>query len=721
MSPEASTYMTPVPLVAVAAMFLAAPASAQDAGRAVYPEAARSDVVDVLHGERVPDPYRWMEQMTSEETRAWVDAQERWLDTFVSPVEERGAIAARVVELRSFASRSNPVQRGARSFFNETAAGALHPVLYVQEGEQPPRALLDFAGACEDPSWRSAGITVSPEGRYVAFGVNPGAGEWNRERVIEVETGRVLDDEVRGIGGGGASWRRDEAGFYYTRYPERIEGASLTQEMGRPAVWYHVVGTDQEADVRVYAEEREGWLVSHRVSHDGRWLILSRRHGSSFSGLHDEIAAFDLLTDAPVASLHIPAARFSYEGNEGAVFWLQTTNAAPRRRLVAVDMSLAPGQRELVEIVPQAEESLTGVSVLKERFALSYSRHARSVVRIVDREGRFERELEPTASGSIGWLPDAPERSVCTTSVGGLADPGSIYRVDVSSGETSLAWRPKLSHDPDDFELRQVFYRSLDGTRIPMFVAGKKEALAARSARPLFLYGYGAYGWAASPWYQAHLVAWMELGGLYALPGIRGGGEYGEEWHAASVGVTRQTGIDDYLAAAEFLIEAGYTSSAGLIANGSSASGVVAAAAAMQRPELFGAALVELPKLDMLRYPLFTGGKFLLPEYGSPEEPEAFAALAAYSPYHNVVEGACYPPMLVLVGEEDATSPPLHGYKFVAELQARACPDHPHALEVVRGAGHNYGTSAEQIGETWGDVWSFLMRVMDLEPGRFGS
>ena len=679
-----------------------------------YPPARRGPVVDQLHGRAFPDPYRWMEDTESADTRAWVDAQERLLSSRIAERPERTSFAERVAHLRRVDSRSTPSIRGARRFFTTTTAGARHPVLWLEVGEDEPRKLIDFDNLMEGESWSSGGNWPDPTGRLVAIGLSPSPSEWNRLRVFEVEADDFLEEEVREVSGSPA-WRRDGTGFFYRSFPPRVGAADLSQAMGQADIRFHAIGSDPSDDPVIYSETRAGWMPSARVSWDGRWLIVSVRHGSSFSGLVDEIRLLDLADPqaTPWLAFAEKGVKFSYEGNEGERFWLQTTHGAPRRRFVEARLdALRPEHWR--ELVPECEHPLANVSVLEDVFALAYDRDAIRRVAIHDREGNFLREIGPTASGWITWLPDAPDESLAYTVVSGLTDPGSIWRVDVRTGAAELVWRPELEQDPERFETRQVFYRGYDGTRIPMFVAGLRGTLDGRGDRPLFLYGYGAYGWSAFPWYQPHIVAWMERGGLYALPGIRGGGEYGSEWHQAGVGAKRQVVIDDYLAAAEFLIEAGYTTPTRLVADGGSASGVVAAAAAMQRPELFGAALIELPKLDMLRYHLFGGGDFILPEYGSPEDCQAFEVLASYSPLHNVVEGRCYPPMLVLVGEEDATSPPFHGYKFVAEMQARACAKHPCLLKVVRETGHTYGSTPEQWAGTWGEVYAFLMDMLEV-------
>jgi len=676
-----------------------------------YPRAPRGEVVDLYHGEEVSDPYRWLEEQESETTRSWIEAQQDLLAGFLGDAGDRQALGERILAIGRYDRRSSPRQKGERVFHTETRAGETYPRLFVQEGEGEPRLLLDPARDLEAEE-RYGSYGPSPEGGRCAIRVQVGDAPFQEMRVLDVESGRLLADRVRNSWAG-ASWLPDESGFFYARFPER-EGEHSLEALGSPTIWMHRVGTTQDEDVLVYEREEDGgepWLIRKLVTYDGRFLLLNCARGSDFSGLDDEILFLDLREGGELRTLVADAedGRWVYVDHRGDDVFFRSTSGAPRGRILRKRFSDPAAPASLV--VPESEHHLATVSAHPDRLGLGYLVDARTQFRFVDHSG--EQLFDLRLPGNVSGLPNDRERPVVHYSSSLLFDPGSLYAFDVRTGESELFWRPELRHDPEGFAIRQLFYRSLDGTRVPMWVAGRRDVLARREPAPLFLYAYGALGWAAFPWYQPHIVAWMERGGLYALPGVRGGGEYGDAWWEAGRRQNRQKAIDDILAASEFLCQSGHTSPDRLVVNGASASGVLAAAAAMQRPELFAAALIEVPKLDMLRHHLFTGSAFSVGDSGTAEDPDDYAILRSYSPLHNVRPGIDYPAFLVTVGEDDGVCPPLHGTKFIAELQARSTSPHPALLLFMEDTGHGWGRTPETTATHQATALTFLERVLD--------
>ncbi len=685
-----------------------------------YPPARRGNVVDTYHGETIQDPYRWMEEMESAETKAWVTEQENLLERFLGDVDERDALKERIETLQQAELYSTPVKAGAYYVFTRASSVSNRPVLYAQIGlDGAPRVV--FAPEGEDIL---TGFTVSPAGRYVAVYTSEGPSRWRRVRILTMPNGDVAPDELTGIHtlSGSVSWLADERGFFYTRYELPPDGEQLTAPVERPRLFYHEIGTRQSEDGVVFERpEHPQTLLQHAVSADGTVLAVTIREGSDPNTV---VATAEIGADPTRAAprrIDMPSARYAFLGSDDTTMWMYTTLEAPRGRIIAVELQ-GSESRAWREVVPERRETVAGgslvggnaVSLLGDRFVAMVLRDAQPLVRVFSLLGDLEGEIELPGVGSIwgGFTGDRHENEVFYAFLS-LTAGRTVYRLDLDTGESSVFKRSRLAFDADAFESRQVFVTSTDGTRVPMFVTYRK-GIELDGSHYAFMYGYGAFGWIAFPWYQAHVVAWLERGGVYALPAIRGGGEYGEEWHRAGIGVNRQNAIDDYIAAAEWLVEHGYTSPQKLVANGGSASGALAAAALMQRPDLFGAGVIDIPALDLLRYHRFTAAGSWIEEFGSADDPADFEVLRSISPYHNVAPGACYPPILTMVGERDETAVPMHGYKFTAALQHAQTCDSPALLKVIRGAGHSHGTTSEQQARTWADALAFIIKSLDL-------
>jgi prolyl oligopeptidase len=415
-------------------------------------------------------------------------------------------------------------------------------------------------------------------------------------------------------------------------------------------------------------------------------------------------------------------AAYTFLGNEGTRFWIYTDLEAPRGRVVAIDLT-KPQREHWTEVIPQAEETIAGGSLaggnalglFGDRFVIMYMKDGRPLVKVFDRQGRFQYEVDLPDGGSIwGGLSGAQNDPEVFYQFLGLTDPSTIHRLNLETGKSTIFHRSKLRFNPDDCVTTQVFYKSKDGTRVPMFVSHKK-GLQPDGSHPAFMYGYGAFGWSSFLWYQPQVLVWMEMGGVYAQPSLRGGGEYGEAWHQAGMKLNKQNAIDDYIAAAEWLIANKYASPSKLVANGGSASGALAGAAVIQRPDLFNACIIDRPALDMIRFDQFTGAGHWIQEFGSSTNAEEFQALYAYSPYHNLKPGQCYPATMIMVGDRDEVTVPMHAYKFTAALQAAQGCGQPVLLKMMWGAGHNFGATTEQMIDSMADEITFLARALNLE------
>jgi prolyl oligopeptidase len=689
-----------------------------------YPKTRQVDHIDEYHGIRLNDPFRWLEDMESVETQEWAKAQDELTKSILSAVPARAAIHKRIAELWNFDLYTIPSKAGRHYFYTKTNAGKSQPGLYVQDtinGE--PRLLLDPLARLGDRDLRFAGFWPSPDGLHVACAFATGQSRWWRLRVLEASKGREVETELVGLHGlgGGISWTQDGKGFFYSRFEVPKEGDELETIVEQPKIYYHRMGTNQSEDQLVYARpDKPKWLFTTQTTNAGDYLIISAREGSHtenavyYRALHSRPAQITPLLEKADGA-------YTILGNNGSRFWFYTDRDAPRGRIVAIDIT-KPQPEHWVEVIPQAEETIAGGSLaggnalglFGHRFVIMYMKDGCPLVKVFDIQGRYQYSVDLPPGGSIwgGFSGTQDDHEVFYQFLG-LTDPSSIHRLDLETGKTTIFRRSQVGFNPDEFVTKQVFFQSQDGTNIPMFISHKK-GMQLDGSNPAFIYGYGAFGWSSFLWYQPHLMVWMETGGVYAQPSIRGGGEYGEAWHQAGMKLNKQNAVDDYLASAGWLITNKYTSPSRLAANGGSASGALAGAAIIQRPDLFGASIIDRPALDMIRFDKFTGATHWIQEFGSSANADEFKALLAFSPYHNVKPGECYPPTLIMVGDRDEVTVPMHAYKFTAALQAAQGCEQPVLLKMMWGAGHNFGVTPEQVIDARTDEIAFLARVLNL-------
>jgi prolyl oligopeptidase len=578
-----------------------------------------------------------------------------------------------------------------------------------KEGSEP-RIFIDPNGFSEDATVALAGMSVSPDGKYVAYATSDGGTDWNSWRVREVGSGQDLEDVVAFTKFTDASWLPDGSGFFYSRYPVRPDGEGDGQ--ARVEIYFHRVGTAQNADELVYAvAEADSHDPYGTVTEDGRYLVINL-----FEGYNENAVYYLDLADSGGDVVRLLAewdALYTFVGNDGPIFFFHTNQKAPRNRLVAIDIR-KPSPKAWQEIVPEADETLEYVSFIGGHFVAQYLKDANSLVRVFSRDGSHIRDLELPGIGSAYGFDGHGDDPETFFSFQSYTVPPTLYRYDVSTGESKIFRTTRIDLDVDDYETTQVFYESRDGTRVPMFLTFKK-GLQRNGQNPTLLYGYGGFNASITPYFRPDRLVWLERGGVVAHANLRGGGEYGEAWHLAGTKANKQNVFDDFIAAAEYLIREGYTSGPKLAVQGGSNGGLLVGAVITQRPELFGAALPAVGLLDMLRYQMASqNARQWSSEYGLSENEEDFRALVAYSPYHRVEEGVCYPPTLVTTADRDDRVVPWHSFKFGAALQhAQAC-DNPILIRVETRAGHGAGKPTWMQIEEAADGWSFLRWALDL-------
>ncbi len=639
-----------------------------------YPAARKSDVVDDYHGTRVPDPYRWLEDPDSPESRAWIEAQNRLTAAYLAEIPARATIHQRLTKLWNYPKYGAPFRKAGRYFFLKNDGLQNQSVLYKQGSlEATPETLLDPNILSEDGTVALSTLAVSDNGRLLAYGTAASGSDWEEFRVRDVVTARDLPDHLKWIKFSGASWTKDGAGFFYSRYPEPTDKA-LTDVNRFQRLYYHRLGTDQAQDVLVYERpDQPDWGMNAEVTDDGRyavltvWLGTDRRNRVYFRDLKDP--RHPKITGEVVRLLDDFDASYAFVGNDGPVFYFLTDLDAPRKRVIAID-TRHPERGRWREVIPQGQDVLEGVHIIHDTFVANYMHDASSRLRLFALDGRMLKDLELPTLGSIGSISGERKDDEMFYAFTSFLYPTTIFRYDFKSGATSVFKAPTIDFDPSRYETKQVFYTSKDGTRVPMFVTYKK-GLTLDGSNPTYLYGYGGFNISLTPSFSVAMLVWLEMGGVYAVPNLRGGGEYGEEWHQGGMHEKKQNVFDDFIAAAEYLIAQGYTSTPKLAIAGGSNGGLLVGAAITQRPDLFGAALPAVGVMDMLRFHKFTIGWAWVTDYGSADSAAQFPYLYKYSPLHNIRAGTRYPATLVTTADHDDRVVPGHSFKFTATLQDR--------------------------------------------------
>ena len=672
-----------------------------------YPPSRADDTVEVLHGETIPDPYRWLENGDDPDTRDWTERQNALTERYLADVPARGAIRRRLDELLAIGALTVPAPAHGRYFYQRREGRQNQPVLYVRTGVQGEDRVAVDPNAL-DPAGTTAldWYYPSDDGRLLAYGLSRNGSEQSVLHVLDVEEGTNLPDRIPHTRAADLAWLPDASGFYYTRYPAPGEVPEGEEPYHR-AVYFHVLGADPADDALVFRPARKEYWPGVSLSPDGRWLMVSVARTFDQTDLYlGDRNAGEPMAPPLVAVAENLAASFDGELAHGRLF-LRTNLDAPTYRLYEVNPEHPVRGRWREIVPPRAEAVLEGVRVVGEELALSYLERACSRLRLADLDGGLRREVELPTLGSLFGLGAEWDGHELFFGFSSFTVPPSVYRIDLATGAQTLWRRVEADVDPERFEVRQVTVPSRDGTAVTMFLVHRR-GLARTGDTPTYLTGYGGFNISMTPAFSRSLLLWLEHGGMVAVPNIRGGGEYGEAWHQGGMLGRKQNSFDDFLAAAEWLVREGYTRPERLAVAGGSNGGLLMGAVLTQRPDLFRAVVVQVPLLDMLRYHRFLIARLWIPEYGSPDEPDEFTWLRAYSPYHHVRPGTAYPAVLLATAESDTRVDPMHARKMAARLQAASSSGRPVLLRLESRAGHGAGKPLAKVLDELTDTWTFV-------------
>lgn len=748
-----------------------------------YPPSIRHELNEEKFGSIVPDPYRWLEDDNSTETKDWVIAQNKVTFAYLDTIPQRAQIKERITQLWDYEKFGIPSKEGGQYFYNYNTGLQPQSVLYVTDKlGDPGRPLLDPKEFSPNGTAAIAGLDITKDGAFMAYGIADAGSDWNTWRIRDVKTGKDLDDKIEWVKFSGASWTKDGKGFFYSRYDKPAEGKRLTGSNFYHKLYYHTVGKSQDSDILIYdrADQRE-WGFGAGVTDDGRYLVMSISHGTDKKNRlfyrdlqQNPITATDNEMDKQIRTLETVAKRTvetllerkaanqptaeldtllanlrdqrkamlnannntsrgvvellndfdaSYEfiDNDGPIFWIVTDLDAPRGRVITIDVT-KPDRDNWKEIIPQSDATLVSVSAVGNHLIANYLRDAASEVKVFDMTGKLVRKVDLPGIGSAGGFRGKRSDTETFYSFTSFTTPPSIFRYDVATGKSSLYKQAKVDFNPDDYETKQVFYISKDGTKVPMFISAKK-GVKLNGDNPTLLYGYGGFNISLTPSFSVSNLVWMEMGGVYALANLRGGGEYGEDWHQAGMKLNKQNVFDDFIGAAEWLIANKYTQPKRLAIRGGSNGGLLVGACMTQRPELFGAALPAVGVMDMIRFHKFTIGHAWASDYGSAENEDEFHVLFSYSPYHAILraKNPRYPATMVTTADHDDRVVPGHSFKFAAALQTVGAPDgvvdmeRPLLIRIETDAGHGAGKPTGKIIDEAADTWGFLFRTLGMD------
>jgi prolyl oligopeptidase len=708
--------MTSQRICVICLVFLAwAPANlgAQDgAGVLAYPKPKTVEQVDDYHGVKVADPYRWLEDTDSADTHAWVEEENKLTFGYLELIPYRKAIRERMMKLWNFERFTVPQQQGGRYFYQHNNGLQNQNVLLVAESlNAEPRELIDPNTLSSDGTVALGGEAFSDDGKLVAYGTAASGSDWQEWHVRNVDTGKDLPDLIKWMKFSGASWTKDGKGFYYSRYDEP-KGTALRDTNYFQKLYYHKLGTSQTEDKLIYERPDNKELgFGGQVTNDGHYLVIFVWQGTSPKNrlYYKDLTKPDSLV---VKLLDDFDAEYQFIDNDGPVFWIRTDLDAPRGKLIAID-TRHPEKANWKTLVEQNADKLEDANVVDNLFLLGYLKDAKTEVRVHDLQGKFLRNVDLPGIGTAAGFGGKRKDKETFYSFTSFISPTTIYRYDPEKGTSSIFKQPKVDFDATQYETKQVFYNSKDGTRVPMFLTYKK-GLKLDGQNPTLLYAYGGFDISLTPGFSIPTVVWLEMGGIYAQPNLRGGGEYGEDWHLAGTKVKKQNVFDDFIAAAEWLIANKYTSTPKLAIRGGSNGGLLIGAMLTQRPDLFGATLPLVGVMDMLRFQKFTIGWAWTSDYGSSDNADDFKALYAYSPLHNLKAGTKYPPTLIATADHDDRVVPGHSFKFAATMQADQAGTAPVLIRIETKAGHGAGKPISKVIDQTADEWSFVAHNLGM-------
>ena len=678
-----------------------------------YPDSKPSKTVDTLHGIKVPDPYRWLEDLNSDQTSAWVKAQSSLTDSYLDAIPGRQALENHLTKLWNVERLGVPSFEGGYYFFSKNDGLQNQSVLYLTKSlDTKPTVLLDPNTFSNDGTVALSSYEVSPDGKYLAYSTSASGSDWVEWQVREISSGKDLSDHLKWSKFSGASWAKNSKGFYYGRFPKPKDGEEMMAKNIHKKIYFHEIGKPQSEDLLVYERPnhpKQGLYAW--VTEDGKYLLIQVSQGTDTkNGLFYK----DLSNSASEVIELLPDFDASYDfiTNLGSKFIIRTDLNAPKQRVISIDLNATPSD-QWKTIIPESKETLRSVSHIGGLFIANYLKDARTEIRRFKIDGSSLPPVKLPGLGTATGFGGKSNQNETFYYFTSFTSPGAVYRYDVTSNVSTLLKAPKTQFDRDNYESRQIFATSRDGTKIPMFIVYKKN-LKLDGNNPTLLYAYGGFNISLRPSYSPATIAWLDLGGIYVMANLRGGGEYGEEWHEAGMKLKKQNVFDDFIACAEHLITKRFTSSKKLSITGGSNGGLLVGACMVQRPELYGACLPAVGVMDMLRFHRFTIGWAWQAEYGRPDDPEDFKNLLRYSPYHNL-KPTNYPATMVITSDHDDRVVPSHSYKFAAALQSAQKGNAPTLIRIESKAGHGAGTPTSKRIEAIVDKYAFLAKSLGFE------
>jgi prolyl oligopeptidase len=681
-----------------------------------YPETKRVDVTEETFGQKVADPFRWLENdvRNDKEVAAWVEAQNKVTDAYLATLPGRDIFKNRIKQLFDYERFGVPTRKGGRYFYSHNTGLQNQAVLWVRDSlDGPGRVLIDPNSWAKDGATALSEWVPSEDGKLLVYGIQDGGSDWRTVKVLDVATGKTLDDEVKWIKFSNLAWAKDGSGFYYSRFPAPAEGQTFQATNENQAVYFHKLGTPQSADALVYATPetpKRGHFA--QVTDDGNYLVITTTEGTDD---RYEITLIDLKAKDAKPRKLIPGLEnnWSLAGNIGTRFFWTTNKGAPKVKLVTMDIAAA--NPVATDLIPEDTATLESAGIVGGQLLVSYMVDAKDEMRRYSLDGKLLGKVATPGIGSVAGFSGDPDESEAFYAFTSFNLPTTVYRYDVKTGEAKTWAQPKVAFDPAKYGVEQRFYTSKDGTKVPMFIVKRKDVTG---PAPTLLWGYGGFNVPYGPAFSASRLAWMEQGGVFVLANIRGGGEYGKAWHDGGRLANKQNTFDDFIAAGEYLIAQGITKKDGLAIQGGSNGGLLVGAVVNQRPDLFAAALPAVGVMDMLRFDRWTAGRYWVDDYGHPSKEADWKVLRAYSPYHNIASGKTYPAILATTADTDDRVVPGHTFKYTAALQAADIGPKPHLVRIETRAGHGSGKPTDKIIEETSDLWAFAAKWtgLDVKP-----
>jgi prolyl oligopeptidase len=692
---------------------VAAPAG--DAAATAYPETEKGDTVDNYNGVSIADPYRWLEDTYAPKTLDWVKRENAVTNAYLEKIPARKSIKTRLTELWNFERCNVPSKRGERLFYTKNDGLQNQNVLYVQDSKSAqPRVLLDPNQLSKDGTVDLAGYSITDDGNLMAYGLASSGSDWQDWRVKDVTTGKDMPDLLKWLKNAEAAWTHDGKGFYYSRYDEPAPGTEMQAANYFQKLFFHKLGTAQSEDKLIYERKDNKELeFGPIVTDDGRYLVVVVDQGTSPK---NGILIQDLSDSASKLVEVFPQGKAMHDpvGNDGSKFFFLTDEKGARGRVVAIDLKSGTSDAAPQEIIKESPDTLEQATIVDNKLICRYLKDACAAVKIYSLKGELDRQVELPGLGAVTGFTGRQDDKDTYYSYTSFTTPATVFHMNLADGSQDVFFKPNCKFNPDDYTTEQIFFHSKDGTKVPMFISHKK-GIKLDGSNPTYLYGYGGFKISLVPFFAASNLFWMEMGGVYALSTLRGGGEYGEEWHVAGMKHNKQKVFDDFIGAAETLIDRKYTSRQKLAIGGGSNGGLLVGACLTQRPDLYGATVPQVGVMDMLRFNKFTVGWGWTQEYGSPEDKEDFKALYKYSPLHNIKKGTCYPPTLITTADHDDRVVPGHSFKFAATLQAAQGCSKPILIRIDTKAGHGHGKSTEKLIDEASDKWAFLVDQLHMK------